>query len=169
MILLQPWAQADIETLKRTVGDATMMQHLGGVENEQQMLVRHARYLALEVPGGMFTIRDRETTEIVGTVGFWARTWHDHDVYECGWMVFPEWSGRGIASVAGRAIVARARATNLHRFMHAFPAVENAASNRVCESVGFTDFGPCSFEYPRGSFMQSNDWRVDLHDKAASS
>jgi hypothetical protein len=49
-----------------------------------------------------------------------------------------------------------------HRFVHAFPSVANAPSNAICRKLGFTLLEECEFEYPRGSFMRCNDWRLDL-------
>ncbi|MGI8711878.1 MAG: hypothetical protein ACR2NR_01595 [Solirubrobacteraceae bacterium] len=37
------------------------------------------------------------------------------------------------------------------RFVHAFPSVENAASNAVCRSAGFALLGPIEAEYPPGT------------------
>jgi hypothetical protein len=40
--------------------------------------------------------------------------------------------------------------------------VDHAASNAVCRKAGFTLLGACDFEYPKGTFIQSNDWVVEL-------
>ena len=48
------------------------------------------------------------------------------------------------------------------RFVHAFPSVDNAPSNAVCRKTGFVLLGDYEFEYPPGSFMRCNDWRLDL-------
>jgi RimJ/RimL family protein N-acetyltransferase len=42
------------------------------------------------------------------------------------------------------------------------PSVDNAPSNALCRKLGFTLLGPHEFEYPKGSWMQCNDWRLDL-------
>ena len=55
-----------------------------------------------------------------------------------------------------------ARSEGKHRFVHAFPSVENAPSNAICRKVGFTLLGERDFEYPPGHSMRSNDWRFDL-------
>ena len=49
-----------------------------------------------------------------------------------------------------------------NRFVHAFPSVDNPPSNALCRKLGFTLIEECEFEYPKGSFMQCNDWRLDL-------
>ncbi|PAM97988.1 GNAT family N-acetyltransferase, partial [Streptomyces sp. Alain-F2R5] len=55
-----------------------------------------------------------------------------------------------------------ARAAGPHRYLHAFPSVGHAASNAVCRRAGFTLLGQADFEYPKGHWIRSNDWRVDL-------
>ena len=49
-----------------------------------------------------------------------------------------------------------------HRFVHAFPSVDNAPSNAICRKAGFTLLGERDFEYPPGHPLRSNDWRFDL-------
>ena len=67
---------------------------------------------------------------------------------------------RGARRPPRRSRGARARAT--HRFLHAFPSVDNAPSNAICRKLGFTLLGECDFEYPPGNRMRCNDWRLDL-------
>ena len=97
-----------------------------------------------------------------GSVGFWTKEWRDGEVYEVGWMVVPEFQGRGIAVAATAHAIELARGAAMHRFMHAFPNVENAASNAICRRLGFVLLESCEFEYPKGRFMTCNDWRLDL-------
>ncbi len=162
-IELHAWTDADLPVLQMTLGNPQMMEHLGGVETAEQILARQKRYANFSGPGGMFTIRIDSGTIIVGSIGYWERTWKGAQMYETGWMVMPEYAGRGIASEAARTIVSYAKAEGIHRFMHAYPAVDNAASNAVCRKAGFTNEGASTFEYPRGHFMRCNDWVIDLH------
>ena len=55
-----------------------------------------------------------------------------------------------------------ARAAGEHRYLHAFPSVDHTASNSVCRRAGFTLLGQAEFEYPKGHWLTSNDWRFDL-------
>jgi hypothetical protein len=64
--------------------------------------------------------------------------------------------------------IAVARSERKHRFLHAFPSVDNAPSNAICRKLGFTLVEECEFEYPPGSFMRCNDWRLDLFANAAA-
>ncbi len=162
MIALLPWSIDDRPILEKTVGNPAMMEHLGGIETADQIVARHKRYLDTSEDGGMFTISLPADPIIVGTVGFWETTWQGERIYEAGWMVFPDYGGRGIATEAACAIAMRAKAQRTHRFLHAFPSVSNTASNMVCERAGFANLGECAFEYPKGRFTKCNDWRVDL-------
>ena len=50
-----------------------------------------------------------------------------------------------------------------HRFVHAFPSVDNPASNAVCRRLGFESLGEAEVEYPKGTMFRANDWCMDLH------
>jgi RimJ/RimL family protein N-acetyltransferase len=77
-------------------------------------------------------------------------------------MVLPAFQGRGIAGRAPEQAVAVARADGRHRFLHAFPSLDNAPSNGICRKLGFTLFGECDFEFPPGHRMRCNNWQLDL-------
>jgi len=161
-VLLEPWGSGDLPLLERLMGDPKMTEHLGGPETPEKLRERHARYQRLEAGDRMFKIVDVATGASVGSVGFWTKEWREDQVYETGWMVVPEFQGRGIAMAATAQAIERARRDDEHRFMHAFPNVENAASNAICRKLGFELLEACQFEFPTGHFMTCNDWRLDL-------
>jgi len=146
--------------LVQTLGDPAMMAHLGGIETAEQIAARHRRFLALPPTEGMFTIWSDDAC--VGTIGYWETRSRGGPVYETGWFVLPEFGGRGIASRAAAQIVALSRAQQRLASLHAYPAVDNGPSNRVCEKAGFTNRGAQPFEYPKGHVMLCNDWAIDL-------
>jgi len=74
----------------------------------------------------------------------------------------PPFQGRGIAATATAAAIASARVERRHRYAHAFPSVDNPASNAICRKGGFAFIAECEFEYPPGNIMRCNDWRIDL-------
>jgi RimJ/RimL family protein N-acetyltransferase len=160
-VRLEPWASEDLALL-RLINTPEMKAHVGGPETEDQVLVRHARYLDFPAKGQgcMFSIRLGD--QPAGSVGYAERTWRDQRVYEMGWNVLPPFQGRGIAARAASAAAAHARDTGHLRRLHAFPSVDNPPSNAVCRRVGFELLGECEFEYPPGRFLRSNDWRLDL-------
>ncbi|MEV6741628.1 GNAT family protein [Streptomyces sp. NPDC051104] len=159
-VRLEPWAEDDFWLLCRT-NSPEMTEHLGGPETEERLAARHRRYLALEA-GRMYRITLADSGETVGSIGFWERSWRDATVWETGWGVLPEFQGRGLAARAARAVVEAARATGTHRYLHAFPSVDHPASNAVCRKAGFELLGQVDFEYPKGHWTRSHDWRIDL-------
>jgi RimJ/RimL family protein N-acetyltransferase len=98
----------------------------------------------------------------VGNVEFWDREWRGGPVYEMGWGVLPEFQGRGIASAAVSQAVELARATKRRSAIHAFPSTDNGPSNGICRKLGFELLGAVQFEYPKGHWAPSNDWRLAL-------
>ena len=142
-----------------------MTEHLGGPESREKLLERQGRYERLEGSGKgrMLKIVDEATGEAAGSVGFWEREWRGAQVWETGWAVVPEFQGRGIAGEATAQAIELAREEGKHRFVHAFPSVENVPSNAICRKLGFTLVAEdVAFEYPKGSTMRCNDWRFDL-------
>ena len=85
----------------------------------------------------MFSIVLLPELETVGNIGYWERVWQEETVYEIGWGVLPTFQGKGIASAATAAAVASARAEQKSRHIHAFPSVDNPASNAICRKLGF--------------------------------
>jgi len=159
-VRIEPWGAADRSLLEQTLSDPAMTQHLGGPENREKIAERQAKY---EQPGsGQFKIVLKPSGEGVGWVGFWVRTWQGEEVYEIGWSVLPAFQGRGIAARATAQALEAARVERKHRFVHAFPSVDNAPSNAICRKAGFTLLGERDFEYPPGHPLRSNDWRFDL-------
>lgn len=173
-VRIQPWSAADEDLLAR-LNSPEMMLHLGGPETDEKLRRRHARYLdgwrtgaahvfrvvVLDVVGG-------HPPRPAGAVSCWPTTWHDEPVFEAGWSILPEFQGLGVAT---SATVAAIRETALHRartcdgrrrHLHAFPKLENVASNGVCRKAGLTWGGECDLEYPPGNRIRCNDWFVDL-------
>lgn len=163
-VQLELWSEDDLPVLEQTLGIPESMTYLGGPESAEQLAKRHAKFVALPGTGTgeMFTIVDDHSVEKLGSVGYWDRTWRDADVYETGWHVIPAFQGRDIATAAMTQLIEGLRASGTRRYLHAFPSVENAPSNAICRKLGFTLIREQEFEYPKGSFMRCNDWRLDL-------
>jgi RimJ/RimL family protein N-acetyltransferase len=162
---IRPWSEGDLPLLERLLGDPAMTEHLGGPESPEKIRDRHERYCRISrdpSTGLMFAIVAGPEGVGVGSVGYWEREWQGETVFETGWSVLPEFQGQGIATRATVLVAERARAEGKHRFMHAFPAVDNGPSNAICRKVGFTFQGAFDFEYPPGHPLRCNDWRLDL-------
>ena len=164
MIELRPWSDGDLWVLERFLSDPGLMEHLGGPQSRAQILDAHQRFLKTGISQDeqMFTVILNPASDVVGNIGYWHKTWRDEPVYETGWMIFPEYQGRGLASQALAILVARLRREHTRRYLHAFPSVANGPSNAICRKQGFVNLGECEFEYPPGHHMRCNDWRLDL-------
>ncbi len=163
-VRLEPWGPDDLPVLRRTMGDPEMTKHLGGPETEEKLVERHAKYqhVGHDGSGRMFTIVLEDTGQKVGSLGYWEREWRGGMVYETGWSVMTEFQGRGIAAKATGLVIEGARNERKHRYLHAFPKIENLPSNAICRKLGFELLGECDFEFPPGNPIRCNDWRFDL-------
>ncbi|MET1180491.1 GNAT family N-acetyltransferase [Peribacillus simplex] len=158
---IKPWEDTDLALLFQ-LNAPEMMEHLGGTENNEQILKRHQRYLQIGDKGCMFSINLFPEAEAAGSVGYWQRVWNDEYVYEIGWSVLPSFQGKGIASQAVKALIEKVKAERKYKYIHAFPSINNPASNAICRKLGFNLISECEFEYPPGSFMRCNDWCLEL-------
>ena len=169
-INLEPWRKNDLPLLQRLMGDAEMTRYLGGPETDEKLRSRLARYITYQHPESrMFKIVVDGAP--AGSVGYWDNNWQGKDIYETGWMVVPEFQGRGIAVKATELAIERAKQEERRSSIHAFPSVENTASNRICEKLGFELQGEHDFEFPPGHWMKCNDWSLELtaHPRRARS
>lgn len=139
-----------------------MTEHLGGPESPEKLRERNDRYVAIggSGRGAMFVIEVGPGSKPAGSIGYWEKEWLGETVWETGWSIVPEFQGRGIATRAAALAVAAARDEATHRSIHAFPSVDNPASNAVCRKAGFTLRGEYDFEYPPGNVMRCHDWFV---------
>lgn len=160
-VRIEPWADTDLALLFR-LNAPEMMEHLGGPESEEKVLSRHMQYLENFGTGCMFSIILLPECEAVGFVGYWERFWQEEIVFEIGWSVLPPFQGMGIATAAATETVERASAEQKHKYIHAFPSVNNPASNAICRKLEFLYIDEYELEFPPGSFMQCNDWRLNL-------
>jgi RimJ/RimL family protein N-acetyltransferase len=163
-VRLEAWSEGDLPLLRRLLGDPAMTEHLGGPESEEKLVERQTKYERIgdTGTGRMFKMVDEASGEALGSVGYWEKDWRETTVWETGWSVLPEFQSRGIAGEATRLAIARARDEDKHRWLHAFPSVDNAPSNAICHKLGFELLGAFDFEYPPGNPMRCNDWRLDL-------
>lgn len=162
-VAIRPWAEGDLPLLQMLLGDSEMMRYLGGADTPDAIRARHERYLAADAASGaLFAIVVSPGQIPVGWAGYWTASWRDRDVWECGWHVLSAHQGRGIATTGTSLMLMHMRDRGERRYAHAFPRVDNAASNALCRRVGFECMGEVDVEYPVGHVMHSNDWRLDL-------
>ena len=148
------WLTAALET------DPEVMRDLGGPLDPAEVPALHARRVEGIEAGNtwFFTIRLGGDGPPVGTVCLWDDDHHDQrGGSEVGWMVLPDYQGRGIASAALRELIERARADGRWGDIHAYPNETNAASNALARATGFTLIGTVDVEF-RGHRLRCNDW-----------
>jgi RimJ/RimL family protein N-acetyltransferase len=168
MIALRPWSDDDLPLLERLMGDPVMTEHLGGPETPDKIRDRHARYVELTRQAGnsrMLVIEVGEDRVPAGSIGYWEKEWLGHQVLETGWGVLPEFQGKGIATSATIALVEHLCTAGIQGEVHAYPSVDNPASNAICRKAGFTFRGEYDFEYPPGNAIHCNDWSIDLSSR----
>jgi RimJ/RimL family protein N-acetyltransferase len=157
-IHLAPWSPEAFAVLK-ALNVPEAMEFLGGPESEETLLDRQQRYMTYT--GHMFQIKQADG-EPIGNIGYWEREWEGEPAYETGYGILPSHWRRGFAVAALRLITELAAREGDRRYLHAFPAVEHTASNGVASRAGFELLGPVDFEYPKGQWSPSNNWRFDL-------
>lgn len=163
---LVPIAADDLWLAEAFEADAEMMKHLGGPRPKADVAASHERRIALMAQGKafMYKIVGDDSPEPLGTIGHWAIEWKGPNVHEMGWFVRPQFQGQGIAAAAGRLALEDARAHGVET-VYAYPSVTNAASNRICEKLGFENLGQFDNEGYNG-ILRCNDWRLDLQTTA---
>jgi RimJ/RimL family protein N-acetyltransferase len=161
---IRQWSDSDLPLLERLMGDPDMTEHIGGPETPEKIRERHKRYCQSSTSGKdpMFVIVFGPEKTATGSIGYWEKEWQGQTVWETGWSILPEFQGRGIATRATALIVERARTEAKHRYIHAFPSIDNAPSNAICRKAGFIFHEEVNFEYPLGNIMRCNDWCLDL-------
>lgn len=160
-VSIEPWDAGDFGLLQQ-LNSPEMTVFLGGPETEEKLLSRHKRYceIAGTGTGRMFKILLQPELEVAGSVGYWDQTWHGEPVYEIGWSVLTAFQGQGIAAEATVKAIANIHSEQKHKYIHAFPKISHPASNAICRKLGFTFMGECDFEYPLGTMIRCNDWRL---------
>lgn len=163
---LVPYTDADLPLTEAFELDPGMMRYLGGPTPAEGVLARHKRKLETIAKGDWwFKIAVEGDPVGAGGIGIWRREQDGETINEMGWMILPAHQGRGLATLAGREVLARARAAEKFKGqVHAFCHPENAASNAVCRKLGFVLFGPRELDSRAkpGEKVTMLDWRLEL-------
>ena len=147
--------------------DPAMMADLGGPlpkEGLAEKLQRDAATTAAGETWVLVIVPDEDPNAAAGTVTIWTHEEHGEPINEIGWMVLPEFQGRGIGRAAVRTALDRARSEGRWGVVHAFPPVTNARSNAMCRTLGFTFVEERDFKF-RDRPLRCNVWRLDLADR----
>lgn len=165
IVEIRPYSEGDKWILQKTLGDPNETKHLGGPESKKKLQKRHPKYVDLSKDpqtGCMFVITKGPKKTPVGTVGYWERDQDKQKVWEVGWSVLPEYQRKGIATSATRLLIDFVTKLKSHRYIFAYPSVNNHPSNAICRKIGFKMIQEKAFEYPPGNILHCNIWRLDV-------
>jgi RimJ/RimL family protein N-acetyltransferase len=155
----------DVDAYVRMRCDPAMTAELGGplpregieekVARDVQAAAAGTEWIKMIVPG------EASPDVVAGSVVLWS---HGHDssepMSEIGWMVLPEFQGRGLGKRAVRMLLELARDDGRWGLVHAFPATTNAPSNGICRSLGFRLAGQQDVTFA-GRVLRSNHWVIN--------
>jgi RimJ/RimL family protein N-acetyltransferase len=155
----------DVSAYVRMRCDPVMMAELGGplpregieekVASDVQAAAAGDAWIKMIVPG------EPAGEAVAGSVALWS---HAEDggqpITEVGWMVLPEFQGRGLAKQAVRMLLELAREDGGWGLVHAFPATTNSPSNGICRSLGFTFAGEREVTFA-GRVLRTNHWVIN--------
>jgi RimJ/RimL family protein N-acetyltransferase len=163
-VLLRNVDLGDVDAYVRMRCDPVMMAELGGPlppDGIPAKVQRDAEAAAADVSWIKMIVPDPDTPDVVaGSVVLWSHAPEGEQFSEIGWMVLPEFQGRGLAKAATRMLLERARDDGRWGEVHAFPGVTNAPSNGICRSLGFTLIGQRDITSFHG-ILHANHWLID--------
>ena len=164
MLRLRNVELGDVDAYVRMRCDPAMMAELGGPlprEGIEDKVARDVRAAAAGTDWIKMIVPGENAPEVVaGSVVLWSHDEDSEPVSEIGWMVLPEFQGRGLARQAVRMLLELARDDGRWGLVHAFPAVTNAPSNGICRSLGFQLAGQRDVTFA-GRVLRSNHWVVN--------
>ena len=163
-MLLRDVEPGDVGVYVRMRCDPVMMAELGGPLPREGIEEKVARDVQDAASGSalikMVLSGEAVPRTVAGSVTLWTSELDGERISEIGWMVLPEFQGRGVAKRAVRMVLAIARDQGRWGLVHAFPGVTNGPSNGICRSLGFTLAGEREVEFA-GRTLRSNHWVVD--------
>jgi RimJ/RimL family protein N-acetyltransferase len=150
----------DVEAYVRMRCDPVMMAELGGPLPREGIDAKVRADVADVAADTAWIQMIVEDDTVAGSVTVW--THDDTDESEIGWMVLPEFQGRGLARSAVRQLLDRARDEHRWGVIHAYPGVTNGPSNGICRSLGFSLVGERNVLFA-GRTLRTNHWLIDPH------
>jgi RimJ/RimL family protein N-acetyltransferase len=151
-LLLRPGWLEDAPALRQAIADEGIVRNLAtapwpyGQADAEAFLGREPK---ADEASCLIFLRTDAAPALAGGIGF-ART-PDNELEFGYWVARPYW-GRGIATEAGRAVIANARDSLRVRRFVAGHFLDNPASGRVLQKLGF-----CPTGATRGRFSAGRD------------
>jgi RimJ/RimL family protein N-acetyltransferase len=141
-----------------------MMAELGGPRSREGIEEKVRRDVRDVVSGSawikMIVPSEDKPDAVAGTVTLWSHGVDGELLSEIGWMVLPEFQGRGVGKLAVWMVLEMAREEDRWGLVHAFPAVTNAPSNGICRSLGFGFVEEREVVFA-GMVLRTNHWIID--------
>ena len=162
-LLLRPGWREDAPALHRAIADEMVVRNLATAPWPYRLADAEA-YLTAErrpwEPSLLVFRRTGAAPELIGTIGFGRRP---NGEIELGyWIARPHWN-RGYATEAGKAVIHAARDGLRLRKLSAGHFLDNPASGRVLEKLGFR---PTGVTAPRHSIGRGGEAPCKLFELA---
>jgi RimJ/RimL family protein N-acetyltransferase len=134
---LREYRIADFELFADHLSNPESSAHLGLADRDTAWRIfgSHAGLWLLS-GAGWWSIEDRQTGELVGTVGAFFR--HESTVIEMGWNTYRAFWGKGIANEAAAAVLDYVFEVRREPKVRALIGSGNESSRRVAERLGMT-------------------------------
>jgi RimJ/RimL family protein N-acetyltransferase len=163
-VLLRDVRLDDVDTYVRMRCDPAMMADLDGPlprEGIEATVQRDVGWVSAGTHWIKMIVPDETTPDVTaGNVMLWTHEDDGELISEIGWMVLPEFQGRGLGKRAVRALLERSRDDDRWGLVHAFPGITNAPSNALCRSLGFRYAGEREVTFA-DRLLRSNHWVIE--------
>jgi len=145
---LRPYADADLPRIVEACSDPDTRRWLSWLphpyaETDARTFVNHAVWKAALGVEATWAIADIATDQLVGNVAVMDMRGVDPTAGEVGYWMHPDARARGLMTEAARLVVNHAFSDKGldRRRLVLYAAADNAASNGVATTAGFTRFG----------------------------
>jgi RimJ/RimL family protein N-acetyltransferase len=149
-LLLRPGWREDAPALFHAIADEGIVRNLANAPWPYSMADAEAfvmRERQPHAPGGLIFLRTQSAPRLVGAIGMGPSP--DGEMELGYWIARPYW-GRGIATEAGAALIANARDSLRLPRLVAGHFIDNPASGRVLQKLGFRPTGATRMRYSAG-------------------
>lgn len=136
-LTLREYRVEDFELFADHLSNAESSAHLGSADRQTawRIFSSHAGLWLLH-GAGWWSIEDRQTSQLVGSVGAFFR--HESTVMEMGWNTYRAFWGKGIANEAAAAVLDYVFEVRREPKVRALIGSGNESSRRVAERLGMT-------------------------------
>jgi RimJ/RimL family protein N-acetyltransferase len=143
-LLLRQWREEDVEPLAEIHAHPDYLSYMRplDLERTRDLILRFVREWRHE-GFSLWAAEDLVSGRLVGRVGLIRhRDWPEApDPVEVGWVLHPEWWGRGLATEGGRAAIYCWREHLADLQLISITRPDNARSRAVMERLGLTERG----------------------------